>query len=227
MLELTSGILALLLTLAILSYLAADNPVYRVAAHLFVGVSAGYAAVLAWHTIIAPHLLGLVRLGSGGDLGAVVLTAMASVIGTLGGALLLLKAVRVAPRLGSLVVAAMVGVGAAVAVGGAITGTLIPQTGAAFVSLLPFEAGDRFFELVVEGLFTVVGALATLGFFWYGGRAEPGSPVQRAPLARPVAAVGQVFIAITFGVVFAGALAASIAIFAERLGAIASVFTTG
>jgi hypothetical protein len=121
-------------------------------------------------------------------------------------------------------VALMLGVGAAVAVGGAITGTLIPQTGAAFVSLLPFEAGDRWLELAVEGALTVLGTLATLGFFWYGGRSEPGSPVQRAPLARPVAAVGEVFIAVAFGVVYAGALAASVAIFSERLAALAAVF---
>jgi hypothetical protein len=36
--------------------------------------------------------------------------------------------------------------------------------------------------------------------------------------------VGQVFIAVTFGVMYAGALAASVAIFAERLDAIAGIF---
>ena len=35
-----------LLTLALLSYLIADNPLYRIAVHLFIGLSAGYAVVL-------------------------------------------------------------------------------------------------------------------------------------------------------------------------------------
>jgi hypothetical protein len=224
MVELASGLAALLLTLALLSYLVADNALFRIAAHLFIGLSAGYAVVLAWHTVILPHLLRLVTLGSSGNLVTAAVTALVSLAGVIGGVLLLLKTLRVGTRLGSLVVAAMLGVGAAVAVGGAITGTLLPQTAASWVSLLPIDQGDRFVELAVEGVFLVTGTLATLGFFWYGGRAELGSPVQRTPLARPVAAVGQVFIAVTFGVMYAGALAASVAVFAERLDAIVGFF---
>jgi hypothetical protein len=228
MFELVSGIVALALTLALLSYLAADNPVYRIAAHLFVGLSAGYAVVLAWHTVIAPRLLSLLAPFGGGAAGLVFGAALITAgAGTLGGALLLLKTLRVGQRLGGLVVALMVGVGAAVAVGGALTGTLIPQTDAALVSLLPRDAnGAIAVEGLVEGLFTLVGTLATLGFFWYGGRAEPGSPVSRAPLARPVAALGQVFIAIAFGALYAGALAASVAIFADRMRSIAEFLTS-
>lgn len=214
-----SGIIALVLTLALLSYLVADNPFYRIAAHLFIGLTSGYAVVLAWHSVIWPNLMSLVRVGRGGDGLTIALTALAALAGGIGGGLLLLKTVHLGTRLGGLVVAFMLGVGAAVAVGGAITGTLIPQTGAAFVSLLPLDQGGQFGEVLVEGLFTVIGTLVTLGFFWYGGKAEPGNPVERTPLARPVAAVGQVFIAITFGVMYAGALAASVAIFAERLSA--------
>jgi hypothetical protein len=224
MVELASGLAALLLTLALLSYLVADNALFRIAAHLFIGLSAGYAVVLAWHTVILPHLLRLATLGSSSNLLTAAVTALVSLAGVIGGVLLLLKTLRVGTRLGSLVVAAMLGVGAAVAVGGAITGTLLPQTAASWVSLLPIDQGDRFVELAVEGVFLVTGTLATLGFFWYGGRAELGSPVQRTPLARPVAAVGQVFIAVTFGVMYAGALAASVAVFAERLDAIVGFF---
>jgi hypothetical protein len=223
--ELAGGLAALILTLALLSYLVADNPLYRLAAHLFIGLSAGYAVVLAWHTVIAPSLLRLTALS--GDPLTAALPALVSLVGAVGGALLLLKTLRIGTRAGSLVVAGVLGVGAAVAVGGAITGTLLPQTAAAWVSLLPLNqaaSGLDAAALVVEGLFLVVGTLATLGFFWYGGRAEMGSPAQRSPLARPVAAVGQVFIAVTFGVMYAGALAASVAIFAERLDAIVAVF---
>lgn len=219
--ELISGLVALAFTLALFSYLVVDNPVYRVAAHLFVGVSAGYAAVLAWHAVIAPNLLVLARLGGGGLQELAVWSAAA---GTTGGALLLLKSARVGQRVGALVVALMVGVGAAVAVGGAAIGTLIPQTGAAMVSLVPLGS-PQLAEGIVEAIFTVVGTLATLGFFWYGGRAEPGSPAARGPVSRPVAAVGQVFMAVAFGALYAGAIAASIAVFAERMQSIVSFFT--
>ncbi len=217
-----SGLRGITLTLALLSYLIADNPVYRVAVHLFIGLSAGYAVVLAWATVIQPQLIAPVfaSLNPGAGLAPNLAGLVWPVLPVLaGGLLLLLKTVRVASRAGGLVIALMVGVGAAVAVGGAITGTLLPQTGASFVSLLP-AGSTTFFETAVEGLFVVVGTLATLGFFYYGARAEAGGPIERPALVKPVAAVGQVFIGIAFGVMYAGALAGSIAIFAERAGAL-------
>lgn len=49
--------LAAFLTLAIFSFLYADNPVYRVAEHLYVGVSAGYLFALAYSDIITPNII--------------------------------------------------------------------------------------------------------------------------------------------------------------------------
>jgi hypothetical protein len=222
MLTTVSGLIAVLLTLALLSYLIADNPIYRIAVHLFIGLSAGYAVVLAWFTVIQPQLVAplLASLTPGAGASTGVSSLLWPVLPVLvGGLLLVLKTLRVASRAGGLVIALMVGVGAAVAVGGAITGTLLPQTSATFVSLLP-AGSAAFFEQAIEGLFVVVGTLATLGFFYYGARAEAGGPVERPGFIRPVAAVGQVFIGIAFGVMYAGALAASIAILAERASAL-------
>lgn len=222
MFETVSGLIAVVLTLALLSYLVADNPLYRIAVHLFIGLSAGYAVVLAWFTVLQPQvvqpILATLSPGAGlaPDLGSLVWPVLPVLVG---GSLLIFKTLRVASRAGALVIALMVGVGAAVAVGGAITGTLLPQTSATFVSLLPVGS-NAFLEQAVEGLLMVVGTLATLGFFYYGARAEAGGPVQRPGFIRPVAAAGQVFIGIAFGVMYAGALAASIAIFAERASAL-------
>lgn len=44
-------------TLAILSFLWSDNPVYKFAEHVFVGISAGYGVVLVWHQAVLPLLL--------------------------------------------------------------------------------------------------------------------------------------------------------------------------
>ena len=44
------------LTLCIFSFLYKDNPLYRFAEHLFVGVSAGYYIVLNFWTVIIPNL---------------------------------------------------------------------------------------------------------------------------------------------------------------------------
>jgi len=50
--------LLVLMTLCILSYLYGDNPFYKVAEHLFVGVSAGYVFALTWWDQIWPNLFG-------------------------------------------------------------------------------------------------------------------------------------------------------------------------
>jgi len=43
-------------TLAVLSFLYRDNPIYRFAEHFFVGVAAGYWIVLQFHTVFLPKL---------------------------------------------------------------------------------------------------------------------------------------------------------------------------
>ena len=47
---------ASLLTLCIFSFLYKDNPFYKFAEHLFVGVSAGYWAMYSWYNILVPNL---------------------------------------------------------------------------------------------------------------------------------------------------------------------------
>jgi len=47
---------AALLTLAIYSFLYKDNPFYRFAEHLFLGVSVGYSMVILWYTAVIPRV---------------------------------------------------------------------------------------------------------------------------------------------------------------------------
>ena len=50
--------LLVLMTLSILSYLYGDNPFYKAAEHIFVGVSAGYIFAITWWDQIWPNLFG-------------------------------------------------------------------------------------------------------------------------------------------------------------------------
>jgi len=53
----TIGIwLGAFLTLCIFSFLYKDNPFYKLAEHLFVGISAGYWATLEYHNVFRPNL---------------------------------------------------------------------------------------------------------------------------------------------------------------------------
>ena len=54
---------AAFLTLATFSFLYKDNPFYKFAEHLVVGVSAGYFVVILWHNNLVPNLFG--RLADG------------------------------------------------------------------------------------------------------------------------------------------------------------------
>ncbi|NPV45748.1 MAG: hypothetical protein HPY69_02215 [Armatimonadetes bacterium] len=59
-------------TLAIFSFLWSDNPVYKLAEHIFVGISAGYGVVLVWHQAVLPLLLFklLPQISGGAELSA-------------------------------------------------------------------------------------------------------------------------------------------------------------
>lgn len=52
------------LTLGILSFLYKDNPFYKIAEHLVVGVSAGYFIVILWHNALSPNLFQKLDDGS-------------------------------------------------------------------------------------------------------------------------------------------------------------------
>jgi len=204
--------LAALLTLFILSYLIGDNPLFRLAASLFVGLTAGYAVVVALSNVIWPQMiLPLWNAPENFDLSRTVLAIIAFVLSII----LVFKLFASTTRPASCVTALMVGVGVAVAIGGTVAGTLIPQIQAAFISLGPTKDNPDLLEAVVEGLFMVVGTVATLWFFYYGGRARPGLPAERPGWVKALAPIGEVFLGTTFGVMYAGAIVASLAVFAQ------------
>jgi hypothetical protein len=203
--DLITGGISFLLTLMVLSYLIGDNPAFRVAVYIFIGVSAGYAAAVAWHQVL--YLRLIVPLFSGSLLPIIPLVL---------GLLLLLKLSPRTARLGTPSMAFLVGVGAAVAVGGAVMGTLFPQTRASMNALNLSGAGQYWLEHLSEGVVMLVGTLTTLVYFHYGAKATKSGP-QRGKLVNLLSWVGQVFIAITFGVLFASVFVAAMTALIERL----------
>jgi hypothetical protein len=148
--------------------------------------------------------------------------SLATVVpGALLGLWLLLKASPRLSRLGSPAVALLVGVAAATVVGGAVQGTLYPQTNAAMNALSPTQtagSGPNLAFGLVNGLIILVGTVTTLAYFHFGSR---GSQGQASPLQEFLTSIGQVgkaFIAIALGVVFAGVYAAALSAFVGRVG---------
>ncbi len=120
---------AFFLTVLVLSYVLGDNPLFRIATYLFVGVSAGYIAVLIIYQVLVAKLFNPFIAGS---LQQKLLIVIPFVLG-------LLLIFKLFPRLaavGNVSMGFLVGVGAAVAIGGAITGTLLASSPAVYFCLV-------------------------------------------------------------------------------------------
>jgi hypothetical protein len=210
-------LISFLLTLLVFSYLLGDNPLFRIVVYLFIGVSAGYAGAVAVWQVIIPNVVAPLAQGLSGD----VLLTLALVLPPLLAGLLLLA--KLSPRvawLGNPTMAFLVGVGAAAAIGGALLGTLFPQVSST-VELFDLQGaragGVSAGERVFEGSIVLVGTVATLMYFHFGVQARPDHPPVRSRWIEGAAWVGQIFIAITFGVLFAGVYTAALTALIERL----------
>ncbi|NOY97834.1 MAG: hypothetical protein GXP40_01345 [Chloroflexi bacterium] len=211
--DLISGFIAFILTLLVFSYLLGDNPFFRAAIYLFVGVSAGYIAAVAWYQVLWPELISPLLFGSPGER---ILLTIPLVLGLL----LLTKIIPPLSKIGTPAVAFLVGVGAAIAVGGAVLGTIFPQTGAT-INAFDLQAAAAQDVSPAEQIFgasiLLVGTISTLVYFQFGARRFSGETIRRSRLVEGIALVGRIFIAITFGVLFAGVYAAALTALIERL----------
>jgi hypothetical protein len=204
------------LTLLIMSYLLGDNPLFRLAIHIFIGATAGYLAIMVLYGVILPRLIYPLVYGVSFE------RVMALVLLVL--SLMLLS--KISMRLsfaGSLVVAFLVGVGAAAAIGGAVTGTLFPQMEATMngfnVDAILTSGKSLGLELL-NGLIVLVGTVSTLIYFQFSTRTKAGMNASQPIWVRAIARLGQGFIAITLGALFAGVYAAALVALIERLNAI-------
>lgn len=215
--DLIGTLVGFILTLLIFSYLLGDNPLFRIAIHIFIGVSAGFAAVIAWNSVIWPQLFVPLLSGSQDER---LLVLIPLVLG-------LLLFPKASPRLapfGSISLAYLVGVGAATAIGGAVLGTLFPQVNVT-ANLLDRQnlAGNLgFLVTLVQNLVIFIGTLATLLYFHFSIRPQANQPEQRSPFMQTMANLGMLFIAVALGSLFAGVYAAALTAFVERWQAVGS-----
>jgi len=203
--DLISGIIGFILTLVIFSYLIGDNPLFRSAVYIFIGVSAGYAAVVVWHYVLMPKLFLPLVSTDQSQLLFLVIPLILSVS-------LLAK---LSPRIswiGSFAMALLVGVGAATALSGAVIGTIIPQSRSAMDVFVRPTFGQ-----LIEAVVMLAGTALTLIYFQFSAKRAPDGSVKRNIAIEVLAWGGRVFIAITFGVLFAGVYMAALTAMIERL----------
>jgi hypothetical protein len=189
------------LTLMVFSYLLGDNFLYRLAVYIFVGLAAGYIAIVTVESVLLPWIRATVFSGN-------LASIAPGLIPLLLGVLLLVKTSSRLGRLGNLAIAFIVGVGAAVALVGAVIGTLIPLSDAT-------ASGVR--GNVIEGIILFIGMGSSLVYFQYLARRTPTGQIERGAVSRVVGVVGQGFIVVTLGALYAAAILTSLTIFSERI----------
>jgi hypothetical protein len=157
-------LLATALTLAIFSRVWRANPGYQAAQHLLLGALTGYVAAVLLRTTLIPALTGQLQNGPSGWL-MLLLTIL----------LILLLGMRFTGKshlraAGLIPLALLIGAGSALALAGALRGTLTPQILAAIdLHFLPASPG---FDALAVILATVI-TISVILFFHY--RTQPAS----------------------------------------------------
>jgi len=216
--NLLTAAISFFFTLLIFSYLLGDNPLFRIAVYIFVGVSSGYIAAVALWQVVIPRLvyplMDAIISGSMFNLQVILPLVFVTI-----GALMLL----IFPRqtgLGRIVLAFLVGVGAAVTIAGALIGTLIPQVMGTINAFDLNAASARnigFVEAMTNAVIILAGTVLTLAYFHFGARPKADGSMHRLGLIEALAWGGRVFIGIALGAVFAGVYSAALTALIERI----------
>jgi hypothetical protein len=203
--------LGFLLTILVFSYLLGDNPFFKLAVHIFIGVSAGYVALITVNNVLIPRLIVPLIQGSRGERLFTLLLFIPSIF--------LFFKVTTLRDYGNWSVAILVGIGAATAIGGAIAGTLFPQILGTINSVDPstFAIADNRWGQIINGVIVVIGTLSTLIYFHFGTQDIPGRTDKRMPIIEKISQIGKIFLSITFGALYAGVFLAALAALVERL----------
>jgi hypothetical protein len=197
--ELIGLAIGLTLTLFIYSYIfIGDQIPYKLAIHILVGVSAAYALVIVVREVILPIVEQLRQDPSQTELTYWLIPAFFVI-------LLLMRRLKVVNWLGNNTLALLTGVGAAVALVGALTGTLWPQVTTA-------QADNRFWGIIIA--FFTICTLLTFQFTTFRSRIDKW---EQAGWRRLLNTIGRIVLTITFGALFANVLGTSFILLADRL----------
>jgi len=212
-------VISFVLTLMVFSYVLGDLPLvrnlYRIAVYIFVGMTAAFTVIVTFEGVILPYLQDIQNpatswtpLGNVADI-VIFFTAL------LFGLLLLLKPIGRLAWLTNSVFAIVIVVGAAVAVIGAITGTLFPLVRTS-TTLPDNVVGNPSALLNISVIF--LGTVTSLIYFQYQAKETNTGEVKQGILIRRLSTIGKVFIVTTLGAIYATALLTSLTILTERIG---------
>jgi hypothetical protein len=191
---------AAIVTIAIFTFLYRDNPLYRAAEHLLVGLSVGFTIVLLWNSVLKPKML--TPLFVNGELTALIPLALSILI--------LLRVRSSWSYLSKPIIAFVVGAGAGVSIPAMFDARILKQVSA---TIEPFAAiarsGDANVTMIVEGIVSLVACTSVMFYFFYT------RPDTRS--VRGAATVGTYFLMIFFGATFGYTVTSRLTLLIGRL----------
>jgi hypothetical protein len=185
--EFATMTLTALFTLAIFSFLYKDNPFYRLAEHVFAGLSAGYYAGLIFQSVLVQQLWQPLV---GGNFWLIV-----------PGALGVLTFARLSTKwtwLSRVALAFVIGANAGIILMQQLHGIVLPQVAESFISV-----GS------IKGALIVIGVISTLLYFYFS---KPHTGVLGG-----IATVGIWFIMVSFGAHFGYTVMARVSLLIGRV----------
>ena len=214
--DLIWGVVGLALTVMVLSYLIGDNFLFRIAASIFIGVTSGFLSVLIIRQILWPYLLAPMVGGTWIERLWVLVPLV----------LVLLLVMSQFPRfrgVGRIPLAFLAGLTASVAIGGAVFGTMIPQIRSIVLGFDPsrwYQTPGQPWLRILEAVVMLIAVISALSYIHFG-RSRSGDHDMRLIL-RPrifevMGKIGQVFIGIALGTVFAGIFSTALLALIDRL----------
>jgi len=185
--DLAGAWISIFLTLAVLSFLYADNPIYKIAEHLFLGVSIGYGVTEMVWSVAKPNLYDKLMDGKLIYIVPLILSVM-----------LLLKVSRKIGWVARIPLAFLVSAYAAVKMTGEASGKLLKQVEQSMPDMVTSWNEHGLWSWAADGAgvlsdtFLVVGLTACLIHFYFS---EISEKVQRIGLPLAGAAFLLVFVA--------------------------------
>jgi len=224
---LVGGGIAAVLSLCVLSRVLGDNPLYRLAQSLAVGIALGYVTAVVVRGAIALPLDRLL-------FGQAVAMEWVVMLGGLGLGLLLVT--RFGRQHGSywanLPLALVFGVGAAIALVGAVRGTLAPQL---FATIRLAPLAGSYDQQIGTGILVALTVTTLLAFTYTSSpkNVDAEGNERRGPLTNALRLFGRGSVLMAFGVFFAATVTTYLSALVAQLAAISQwvetlwVFTFG
>ena len=192
---------AALLTLCIYSFLYKDNPFYKFAEHLFVGISAGYGIVLTYYDGFIPYVYQPLKNAYGGQYAEFVVI-IPLIIG-------ILFFTRFIPRYSWLVrypIVFLLGIGMGIAIPSILQGYIFEQM---YGTLSPFGTFSQkgAFD-IFSAVLMLIGVVCTLTYFFFS--------VEHRGAVGIISKIGIFFLMIGFGSAFGNTVMGRVALLIER-----------